>query len=844
MTSTAPQKTRISLEPLASEVVIPGGLPASRAPAMTIRPRASLCAIAAVLSASVPALAQQALPTIDVGRARKTVVHAPAPRAPHPVQASPVVAAAPAQAPAPFVPEGQTLGGGPSGVIGYVARGTSTATKTNTPIIDIPQSISILTKQQLEDRGSLSMQQALTYVPGVTVTGGEGNKDAITIRGQNTSADFFRDGIRDDAEYYRDLYNIQAVEVLKGPSALTFGRGGGGGIVNRVTKKADGQTIRNIETSFGSFGRKRVTIDVGQAISDTLAVRLNALYEHSYGFRNFFTLERYGINPALTWKPLQNTFVTLSYEHFRDWRTTDRGVPSIGLGSYFQGFPAGLASHYPGYPAPTPIYTFFGDVNPEAKKNNYSKADVNIVDLNFQHKTDFGLEINNHTVYANYQKRYATTFPGENVLLFEGPPGGQMEIEGYIHNTPRRNVFNQTNLVYRWQMTPEIKHTFLTGGEFGSQKSSSERNLSCFGTPANNFAITCDGSAAVVDAPFLNPTIYYPMVYGDPRERRYTDLTVASGYVQDQIEITKHIDVIAGVRFDHFDLKFRGADYPLPPGASPTGQAAEQQEGEIVDTLNMSIRRVDNKWSPRLGLVFKPTENLSFYGAYSRSFLPMSSDQFVVITPSLAALSPQGFQNYEVGVKYQITPSLLFTAALYQLNRSNQPVTVSAFNAVSANTRTRGGEISLVGNVTDQWQVSLGYGLQSARVLSANNYPDPSDPFLVYAGKVTPNVPRDTFSFWNKYDVSSYFGAPPGVFGLGAGVIYNAKFYPAIDNAVVVPGYARVDAAAYWRITDTISARLNVENLLGARYFAAATNNNNIMPGAPRSAYVTVNARF
>lgn len=134
-----------------------------------------------------------------------------------------------------------------------VARGASTATKTNTPIIDIPQSISILTKQQLQDRGSLSVQQALTYVPGVTVTGGEGNKDAITIRGQSTSADFFGDGIRDDAEYYRDLYNIQAVEVLKGPSALTFGRGGGGGIVNRVTKKADGQTIRDIETSFGSF---------------------------------------------------------------------------------------------------------------------------------------------------------------------------------------------------------------------------------------------------------------------------------------------------------------------------------------------------------------------------------------------------------------------------------------------------------------------------------------------------------------------------------------------------------------------------------------------------------------
>jgi len=817
------------------------------------RPLVSLCALSAALAFfSSPARAQSALPDIHIGHiaphhhgpARSKPATTAAAR-PAPAGASPGPAVpGPAIAPAPFVPQGVQLGRGPSGVVGYVARGTSTATKTNTPILDIPQSVSIITQQQLQDRNSVSLNQALTYVPGVTVTGGEGNKDAITIRGQNTSADFFKDGVRDDAEYYRDLYNIQAVEVLKGPSALTFGRGGGGGIVNRVTKKADGETIRDIETSFGSFGRKRVTFDIGQAISDTLAVRLNALYENSYGYRNFFHLERYGINPTLTWKPLQNTFVTLSYEHYRDWRTNDRGIPSVGMGSFIDGFPAGLAASFPGYPARTPNYTFFGDVNPSATTNNYSKVDVNSVDLDIQHKTDFGLEIRNHTVYANYQKRYANTFAGENVLLFEGPPGGQMEIEGYLHNTPRRNIFNQTDLVYRWQMSPLIKHTLLAGSEVGNQRSSSERNLSCFGTPGNIFAVTCDGSASAIDAPFLRPTIYYPMIYGDPRERRYTDLTVASGYVQDQIEITKYVDVLAGVRFDHFDLNFRGADFPLPPGADPNAQATEQAEGEIVDPLNMTIRQVNNKWSPRLGLVFKPTEQISFYGAYSRSFLPQSSDQFVVITPSLAALSPQSFENFEVGAKYQITPRLLLTSALYQLNRSNQPLTVNAFNAVAANTRTRGGEIGLVGYMTDEWQVSLGYAHQSARVLSANTNPNPVDPFLIYAGKVTPNVPRDTFSFWNKYDVSSLLDERPGVFGLGAGVIYNAKFYAAIDNAVVVPGYARVDAAAYWKITDKIAAQVNIENLLGARYFVAATNNNNIMPGAPRSAFVTVNAKF
>ncbi len=814
------------------------------------RSRISLFALSVALFSAAPsAFAQQALPTIEVGKPRKTVAHNQGPRPARPVQAA-AAAATPAPGPArpsepaPFVPSEQVLGYGPSGVVGYVARGTSTATKTNTPLVDIPQSITILTKQQLEDRNSLTLNQALTYVPGVTVTGGEGNKDSVTIRGQSTTADFYRDGVRDDAEYYRDLYNIQAVEVLKGPSALTFGRGGGGGVINRVTKKADGETIRNIETSFGSFGRKRVTVDMGQAISDTLAVRLNALYEQSYGYRNFFRMERYGVNPTLTWKPLEKTFVTLSYEHYHDRRFNDRGIPSVGIGSFVEGFPAGLAAFVPGYPSPAPRSQFFGDINPNPMTNNYSRVEVNTVDLNIEHKTDFGLEIRNHTLFANYQKRYANTFPGENVLLFEGPPGGQMEIEGYVHNTPRRNIFNQTDLVYRFEMTPEIKHTLLMGSEVGNQKSSSERNLSCFGTPDNNFTVTCDGSAVAVDAPFFSPTIYNPMVYGDPRERRYTDLDVASGYVQDQIAVTNYFDILAGVRFDHFDLTFRGADFPLPPGADPTGQATEQAEGEIVDSLNQTIRNVTNKWSPRLGVVFKPTTDLSYYFAYSRSFLPASSDQFVVLTPSLAALSPQGFENLEVGTKYQITPRLLLTGALYQLNRSNQPVTVNAFNAVSANTRTRGGEIGLVGYVTDEWQVSLGYGLQSGRVLNASYYPNPADPWLVYSGKVTPNVPRNTYSFWNKVDVSSLFDAGAGVLGLGGGVIYNAKFYPAIDNAVVVPGYARVDAAAYVKLSERVNAQLNIENLLGARYYVAATNNNNIMPGAPRSAFVTVNAKF
>ncbi len=770
-------------------------------PAPAARPKPAQSA--AVGARSPRATRAQAAPAEDVARAA-------APRA------------AAAVAPAPFLPQGQAIGRGPSGVVGYVARGTSTATKTNTSIIDLPQSVTILTRQQLQDRNSLSLGQALSYVPGVTVAQGEGQRDQITIRGQNTTADFYTDGVRDDAEYYRDLYNIQSVEVLKGPSALIFGRGGGGGVVNRVTKKADGETLRSVQMSTGSFGRKRVTVDAGQALSDTLAFRFNGLYEQSYGYRNFFELERFGVNPTFTWRPADESYVTLSYEHFRDRRTLDRGIASVNANlapPILAAQKLGAGQLFPGYPAPGENWTFFG--NPSV---NYSKADVDRAALMIDHTTDFGLNIKNQTVFANYAKGYQNTF-ANGPVQFSGCDGAVapcVNISGYVNETPRQNFFNQTDLTYKIQMSPQIQHLLLAGAEVGNQKTDTNRNDALFNNPFNG--------PASVNAAFSYPTIYNPVFFNTPNYRRHTDLDLAAGYVQDQISITKYVDVLAGVRFDSFNLKFTNNIGGVPPS--------------VTNYRGQTLASVNNRWSPRFGLVVKPFEQLSLYGSYSRSFLPASGDQFNNLSISLATLQPQGFENFEAGFKAEITPRLFFTGALYELNRSNQPTTVNAFYNVLTNTRTDGGELSLVGYATDEWQVSLGYGNQNAYVLSSDRLASSNTPLYTDKGKVVPSVPKNTFSFWNKYDVSSLFGAGPGVLGLGGGVIYNDKFYAALDNTVVVPGYARFDGALYVKLSENVSGQVNIENILGARYFASAHNNNNIMPGAPRSAYVTLNAKF
>ena len=213
-------------------------------------------------------------------------------------------------------------------VKGYNAKHSRTATKTDTELLDVPQSISVVTQDQIKDQSIQSISDAIRYVPGVTAIQGEGNRDAIVFRGNATTGDFFVDGTRDDVQTYRDLYNTDRIEVLKGPSGMIFGRGGAGGVVNRVSKEAGWDPISQISASYGAYNQKRVSADFGQAINDEIAFRINTVYENSGSYRNGVDLERYGVTPTVTIKPSDKTKIVLSAEYFKDKRVADRGVPS------------------------------------------------------------------------------------------------------------------------------------------------------------------------------------------------------------------------------------------------------------------------------------------------------------------------------------------------------------------------------------------------------------------------------------------------------------------------------------------------------------------------------------
>ncbi|MDP4002750.1 TonB-dependent siderophore receptor [Methylobacterium sp. NEAU K] len=661
--------------------------------------------------------------------------------------------------------------------IGYLTKQTRSATKTATPLIDIPQSITVIPREQFLDQNFQNLTDQLRFVPGLVPAQGESNRDQVIIRGQNTSADFYINGVRDDVQYFRDLYNIQRIEVLKGPDSLIFGRGGGGGVVNRVLKEADGYRVREIVAGGGQFGDKRVAVDVGDRISDSAFFRLNGVFEDSGTYRQFGDLTRYGINPTATFLIDPQTTLKLSYEYFHDNRFPDRGIPSQF------GRPYRYRDN---------IRTFFGNPN-----INFTNVDANIATVQLDHRFDSGVELHSQLRFADYNRYYINTLPGGAVNL----AGNAVTITGYRNDTPRTNYFSQNDFTYKF-LTGDIKHTLLGGFELGYQEGLTYRQSLFFG----------DSLASNVVVNPLRPLTFAPTFLrnnGTTDANSRYNLGVAAIYAQDQIDITDWLQLVGGLRYDHFDF-------------SSTDRR----------TL-LTNSRVDDPISPRAGLVLKPLPNLALYTSYSVSYLPSSGDQIGAFTPGLVIAKPEQFENTEVGIKYDVNPRFQLTAAAYNLDRYNQRLADPnnpGFFILSGKTNTQGVEIGANGYVTDWWQIAGGYAFTDARIASATSA-------TIVAGNKVGLVPFNAFTLWNKFDVTREFS-------VGVGVLTYSHTFAASDNTVRLPGYTRFDLGLFYQINDSVRAQVNIENLFDRRYIATADNNNNITPGAPRTIRAQIIARF
>jgi catecholate siderophore receptor len=545
----------------------------------------------------------------------------------------------------------------------------------------------------------------------------------------------------------------------------------------------------------GAYSDKRVSLDAGQAVNENVAVRLNTFYENSDTFRDYGHFERYGFNPTATLKPTDDTKVKLSYEFYHDFRLADRGNPSLGI-------PGGATRFNPTAPfAPNgDLTTFFG-----SPIYNSAKVEVQTGMAVVEHDFGNGLTVKNSSLYADYNRGYRNVYPGGT----GGGPGGgavtpdltQVSLNAYQNNTPRENAFNQTDFIYKTTTGP-VLHTVAFGTESGRQTGLSRRDSGVFPNNGNKLFDVVN--------PF-NPTYFGPVVFNHiptDANSKYR-LNIASGYVQDQIEATRWLQFFLGARYDSFDMS------------------------ALDLNTNILRNRVDEKISPRAAVIFKPIDSMSIYTAYSISYLPASGDQFSALSPGTLILQAQKFESTEVGFKWNIEPKLLFTAAVYELNRTNVPIAdpnnPGFFFASGAN-QIHGFETAMTGYITPAWQTVFGYAYTDARVTSATS------PTIVPGNRVQ-LVPYNQFAWWNKYQIDSRWAA-------SLGIVYFSDSYASSDDTVRLPGFWRFDAGLFAKIDETWSAQLNIENIFNTGYWATADGNNNISPGQGRTIRVSARARF
>lgn len=647
----------------------------------------------------------------------------------------------------------------------YRESKSHSATRTPTPLEELPQSVFVITRDVIDDQAMLGLGDLVRYVPGVSMGQGEGHRDAPVFRGNLTTSDFFVDGMRDDLQYLRDLYNVERVDVLKGPSALVFGRGTGGGALNRVMKPADGERVRALDLMVGMYGQSRIAMDVGDTLGARSGARLNVVVEETDGFRDAMHLSRRGISPAWRTEFSNGTRLELFGEYFEDQRTVDRGVPAES-----------------GRPWMGSTTQFFG--NPALSESTIEVRSGRGV---LTHALTDDVTLRATVSYGDYEKYYSNVYPGGSVDSL----GQRSQISAYQSATQRTNLLGQWDLLWQSNWGGQ-EQTTLLGFETGRQQS---RNL------------RINASSAIFSLLDRGQT-FNPDFSNVPALNNFNDLDTVAILLQNQWSLTPTIHLVTGLRWDHFDLIFDDLR---------AGSVDYDREDEFV--------------SPKAGLVWEALPGLSLYGAWGEAYLPQSGEQFNVLDFSRAALQPEKFENYEIGLRWQPSSAWLLSAAVYQLDRTNTraPGEVAGVTVLTGSQRAQGLEMGLQGELRSGWHMIGAMAWQTSKI-TRNTEAAPS-------GRESPLVPRFSASLWSRVAIAPQFD-------VALGVIHQDEQFASITNDVVLPRYTRLDAALFYDVSEYLKLQLNVENLTDEAYWFTAHNDNNITPGSGVLARLTLSSRF
>lgn len=643
-------------------------------------------------------------------------------------------------------------------------KDVTTATRTSTPARYVPQAIDSVKTRNVLDYGSSNLGKALEGIPNVS-SGADTRFDSLRIRGFDASNDFYLDGIRDDSQYTRDLHNIERVEVLKGPAAVLYGRGSQGGIVNRVSKAPEHGRRSTIEAQGGSQDLRSLYADLSADPSDTLSLRLNLGNEDKNSFRDGIDgNHRQLFAPSMSWQITPELNWLVQYEYSRYDRTPDRGIPGNPL---------------TGRPADVSRKTTYGDtqrdyINDRAESLR-SRLNYELNDQ-WQLRHTFSL----FTLESDFDNTYLTAYR---------PATGLVDRQRWQQDLSTRNLYNTVELEGHVE-TFGLEHTLLVGLEMGEQRRNSLLHQGV-GVPS----VPLQGSTASQQH---NGTM---RIFSD----NHTDVESTGIYLQDQIRLNDQWQLLAGVRFDQFE----------------------------VDTTNklrgISEKQKDNSFSPRIGVVYTPWQDHSFYASWSKTYSPVGGG-LIGITPGAAGntnqTDPEQTRQKEIGVKSEwFDQRLSTTLAIYELelyNRRTRDPIIPDLIQLSGLQRSRGIELTATGNVVGNWYVRGGIGLQDATIVKDNNGQQ---------GNRINDVAKRNASLFVTWKPELGWYAETGLTLVG-------DRYADNQNTVILPGYGRWDALAGYRTHDW-DVRAALSNITDKTYYSSATSAAQIQVGDPRSLVVT-----
>ncbi|MEI9804777.1 MAG: TonB-dependent receptor [Pseudolabrys sp.] len=687
---------------------------------------------------------------------------------------------------------------------GYQATQQS-ITRLPTRLIDTPQTVNVVPQQVIKEQRANSMEDALRNVTGITFSAGEGGQqgDSPYIRGFTARGDIFRDGVRDPGWYTRDLFNIDRVEVYKGPSGFAFGRGSTGGAINNVSKlPVAGQFVEGTATGTSSGGYRAEVDANGQR--GNISARIAALYtDADTPNRDNVWTKRWGVAPSIS-APLDDaTKATLSYIYQGEDSVPDYGFPYLPTPTYSTTTGALTNSGYNGNgsavrPVALSRNTFLGITSgPFADR---VETGVHVFTGKIERELNATTTVTNTTRYMMVDRFARPTAPRNLGLAGQltgtattPPPGYPVDsmtvgLQHWQNQTNNTQLINLTDLVSKFD-TGTLKHTVAAGVEVSHETRHQARDNLCYPATAASNPPGAPICRTTLVNPNPSPSGPVDLGWGPPQD---TDMNNVGAYVSDQVKLNKYFEIMGSLRFDQLRTTYDDLTQTVP--------------------ANQHLTSSDNMVGWRYGAVFHPIDNVSLYYASGVSYNP--SSELGTLSTGTVTTAPERTKVYEVGAKADVLDGgrLSLNAALFRIDKSNMRVPLDPTQTGAAATqvldgvaRSDGYELGAAGKLTDKWQVFVGFTQLWTKLLQTTD--------LSQLGRQLPNAPPKSFSLWSTYDITRQFT-------VGGGATYNSDTFANAQNTEYVPAFWKLDAMASYKVDDKSTIQLNIYNITNAFYYA------------------------